>query len=135
MWSLNSTGIEITVLAYFEHVELSASDKHYIRAAEGWLDLDEPMEAVRELEEISFECRIHVEVLLLRCRLYLATHKAEYTFDIATTLTEQLPEIADAWFYLACASARLGQNEAAASALKHCFLAAERKGTEKAWQE
>jgi len=114
---------------------LSAIDQYHLNAAEGWLDLDEPVEAAKELEEISFASRVDVDVLLLRCRLYLAVHKAEYTFDIATTLTTQLPEIAEAWFYLACASSRLGHNDVAATALKKCFLAADRDDRAPEWQQ
>jgi len=116
-------------------MELSASEKHHLNAAEGWLDLDDPVEAARELDEIGLANVIHPHVLLLRCRLYLAIHKPEYTHDIAITLTEQSPEIPDAWFYLACACSTLGQNEGAASALKKCFLAAEQNGAEKNWQD
>ena len=116
-------------------MELSASDRHHLNAAEGWLDLDEPVEANKELEEIEFANRIHPEVLFLRCRMYLETHRAEYAYDIAATLTQQLPELAESWFYFACACARLGQNEATASALKKCFLAADRNDTQNEWQE
>jgi predicted Zn-dependent protease len=116
-------------------MELSASDKHHLNAAGGWLDLDEPVEANKELEEIGFANRTHLEVLFLRCRVYLATHRAEYAYDIATSLAEQLPELAESWFYLASACARLSQNEAAASALKKCFLAADRNDAQKEWQE
>jgi predicted Zn-dependent protease len=116
-------------------MELSPADQHHLNAAEGWLDLDDPVEAGRELDEIGLVNSIHPEVLLLRCRMYLAIHKPEYTHDIATTLTHQLPEIPHGWFYLACACARLGQNGIAASALKKCFLAAEPSGAEKDWQD
>jgi predicted Zn-dependent protease len=116
-------------------VSLSASEKHHLDAAEGWLDLDDPVEAGKELDQIGVPNSIHPQVLLRRCRVYLAIHRPEYTRAIATTLTEQLPESADAWFYLACACSRLGQNDVAASALKKCFLAAERTAAENDWQE
>ena len=115
-------------------MELSASKRHHLNAAEGWLDLDDPVEAAKELDEIGIANQTHPQVLVLRCRLYLATHRAEYAYDIATTLTDQLPEMADAWFYLACASARLGQKGTTAAALKQCFLVAGRDDTEVQWQ-
>jgi predicted Zn-dependent protease len=116
-------------------VEFSDSDQHYLRAAEGWLELNEPVEAAKELDQISLPFLIDPEVLLLRCRIYLAIHRPEYTFDIATTLTQQLPERAEAWFYLASACSRLGKQEDTAVALKRCFLAAGRTDEEKNWQE
>jgi predicted Zn-dependent protease len=114
---------------------LPASDQHHLNAAEGWLDLDEALEAGKELDCIAIENLSHPSVLLLRCRMYLAVHKAEYAYDIATTLTAELAEIPEAWFYLACASARLGQNETTASALKNCLLAASRQKREAEWQQ
>jgi predicted Zn-dependent protease len=116
-------------------MDLSPTDQHHLNAAEGWLDLDDPVEAGKELDEIGLASSLHPKVLLLRCRLYLAIHKPEYAHDIAITLTGQLPEIPDGWFYLACACSRLGQNEFAAAALKKCFLAAEPSGAEKDWQD
>ena len=122
-------------MIFSNQVQLSHSDSHHLNAAEGWLDLDAPIEAGVELEQIASVNMAHPAVLLLRCRLYLEIHKAEYTHAIATTLTDRFPELPDAWFYLACACSRLGQEEGATSALKKCFLAAARSGAEKDWQE
>jgi predicted Zn-dependent protease len=116
-------------------MDLSPTDEFHISAAEGWLDLDAPLEAGLELDQIRLENIAHPRVLLLRCRLYLATHRAEYTHTIATTLIDRLPDLPDAWFYLACACSRLGTQDAASLALKKCFLAAAKSGTENAWQE
>src|SRR5687767_5746438 len=101
---------------------MNPADQHRILAAEGWLDLDHPVEAAEESEASCTENRIHPVVLLLRCRIYLAVHKPDWTLAIATTLTNKLPELPDAWFYLACACARLNRNEEARSALKKCFV-------------
>jgi hypothetical protein len=51
-------------------------------------------------------------------------HKPDHTHVIAATLTEQLPEIPENWFYLACACARLNQYDEAGAVLKRCFIAA-----------
>jgi len=34
-------------------VTLSEADEHHMRAAEGWLDLDEPVQAAAELEKVD----------------------------------------------------------------------------------
>lgn len=116
-------------------MNLTQKDEHHIRASEGWLDLDHPLEATEELENVAPQHRAHPAVLLLRCRIYLAVHKPEHTHVIATTLTEQLPEMPENWFYLACACARLNQNDEARAALKQCFVAATKRNCEKEWQE
>jgi predicted Zn-dependent protease len=85
------------------------------------------MQAAKELEKIAPEDRSHPVVLLLRCRIYLAVHKPEHTHLIATTLTEQCPELPHFWYYLACACGRLNRNDDAEAALKQCFVAAAAK--------
>lgn len=121
--------------AILRPVELSESDRHHIRAAEGWLELDHALEANEELEQIAPENRSHPVVLFLRCRIYLELHRADYTHTIATTLTEQLPERPEGWFYLACACSRMGNQDDARAAVKKCFAAAVHAGTEKEWQQ
>jgi len=112
---------------------LSEADEHHMRAAEGWLDLDEAVQAAEELEKV--ELKSHPVVLFLRCRIYLETHRPEYTQTIATRLTESIPDSPDAWFYLACACSRLQQHDDARQALKRCFIAAARKDEEQKWQD
>ena len=50
--------------------------------------------------------------------------KPDHTLVIATNLTEELPDLPDGWFALACACARLNKNDNAESALKKCLVAA-----------
>lgn len=115
-------------------MNLTPQDEHYVRAAEGWLDLDEAMEASQELEAISIENRSHPAVLVQYCRLYLDTHRPDYTHFIATSLTEHSPELPDGWFYLACAHARLNRKKEALPALEKCFAAAALGKCEEEWR-
>ena len=39
-------------------MELSASDRHHLNAAEGWLDLDEPVEATTAAKGVRLSDRI-----------------------------------------------------------------------------
>lgn len=112
---------------------LSEADEQHMRAAEGWLDLDEPVQAAEELEKVEFQS--HPVVLLLRCRIYLETHRPEYTLTIATRLTENIPDWPDAWFYLACSLARLQKIEEARETLTRCFVEADKKGQEREWRD
>jgi len=45
-----------------------------------------------------------------------------------------MPESPDAWFYLACAAARLHRIDEASAALKECFGGAIKKCQEDEWQ-
>src|SRR5687767_5979120 len=104
-----------------------------MRAAEGWLDLDEPVHAAEELEKVEFQS--HPVVFLLRCRIYLESHRPEYTHTIATRLTEDIPDWPDAWFYLACSLARLQQPDEARKALTRCFVEAAKRNQEQKWRD
>jgi tetratricopeptide (TPR) repeat protein len=48
---------------------LRPPDSHYVRAAEGWIELGNPAEAAAELDRVSPESRLHPAVLHMRCRV------------------------------------------------------------------
>jgi hypothetical protein len=110
-------------------------DERHMRAAEGWLDLDDPAHAAEELEQTTAEFRSHPMMLLLCCRIYLATNRPDTAHLIAKTFTEYLPEVPDGWFYPACACARLNQSDEAGAALNRCFVAAAEQHRNREWQE
>jgi len=60
-------------------MSLPEKDEHHLHAAEGWLDLDDAVAADQEIEQIDPENRGHPAVLLVRCRIYLETHRPDYT--------------------------------------------------------
>jgi hypothetical protein len=49
---------------------LSDSDMHYLRAAQGWMELDH-LEADAELDNIESKYRIHPDVLEVRLAIYM----------------------------------------------------------------
>jgi predicted Zn-dependent protease len=104
-----------------------------MRAAEGWLDLDEAVQAAEELEKVEFKS--HPVVMLLRCRIYLETHRPDYTHTIATRPSKDIPGSPDAWFYLSCSLARLEKQEEARKTLARCFVEASRKNQEQKWRD
>jgi hypothetical protein len=48
---------------------LESSDLHYLRAAQGWTELGNALEAARELERITPEQWAHPEVLKVRAKI------------------------------------------------------------------
>ena len=63
-----------------------------IRRATGWLELNLPLEADEELEEVQPEMRSHPAVLKLRYNVYATAKKWEMALEIAGFLHEQLPD-------------------------------------------
>jgi hypothetical protein len=49
---------------------LSDSDMHHLRAAQGWVELGNHLEADTELEKIEDKYRIHPDVLEVRWGIY-----------------------------------------------------------------
>ena len=49
---------------------LPAADQHHLRAAEGWLELGNHLEATAELEEIAPTLRGQPQVLEVRWQIY-----------------------------------------------------------------
>jgi hypothetical protein len=76
-------------------------DAHYVAAAEGWLDLGDPEQALNELEQVRPSLRTHPEVLLLRWGLHARTRDWPPCLLIAHCLTERVPADARSWVALA----------------------------------
>jgi len=77
------------------------SDKFHIRAAEGWLELGNHLEANEELENITAAVRSHPEVLSLRFQIYSKAEKWDYAAEIAEAISKMLPENPYGPFHLA----------------------------------
>jgi len=81
--------------------ELSAPDLHHLRAAEGWLELGNQIEAFDELERISPQLRVHPDVLELRWQIYAKEKKWEACVDIARAIAKLAPSRPNGWIHLA----------------------------------
>ncbi len=92
---------------------LEPPDTHYLSAAEGWLMLDAPYEARRELRRISPENRRHIEVMELRWRIYAAVHKWRACLSLAQFLLDQEPESPFGWVHRSFALHEMGRTEEA----------------------
>lgn len=86
--------------------DLSVRDLHYLRAAEGWLELRDTMSANNELEEITAGARAHPIVLLKRYEIYSRAERWNMAAEVAEALTGMLPGEPSSWINLAYATRR-----------------------------
>ena len=94
---------------------LDISDIHHLRAAEGWFELGNEAEALRELEDITPAEKEHPAVLELRFMMLAKKSQWDACRDIAGRITKQLPNFAGGWLHLAYATRRAtGGSEQAA---------------------
>jgi tetratricopeptide (TPR) repeat protein len=77
-----------------------------LQRAQGWLELNLPLEANEELEEIQPAMRAHPEVLKLRYLVYDAAKKWDMALVIANFLNRELPD--DPWGGTHAATALFG---------------------------
>src|SRR5258706_13055014 len=77
----------------------SNSDVHHLRAAEGWVELGNHLEANEELEKITPELRAHPDVLALRWQIYAKAEKWNACLDIATAITKLAPDQPMGWIH------------------------------------
>jgi uncharacterized protein HemY len=86
--------------------ELSHADLIHIRAAEGWLELGDSLEANEELEKVAADKRGHPAVLQLRYLINQKSHRWAACVEIARTLTVLLSAKPQPWIWLADATSR-----------------------------
>jgi predicted Zn-dependent protease len=115
------------VIATLEVKPLEPPDSLYLRAAEGWLDLGNAVEARAEVERIRTRLRGHPDVLEVRWQICARTKHWECALGLARTITEQAPEQSNGWINFAFALHELQRTQ---EAWDHLFAVAERFPTE-----
>lgn len=85
---------------------LEPPDSIHLKAAEGWLELGNHLEANEELEKIAPELRVHPDVLEIRWHIYAKESKWEACIDIARAITEIEPERPFGWIHFAYSTRR-----------------------------
>ena len=80
---------------------LPAPEQHRLRAAEGWLELSNPREALAELESISPEWCGHSDVLNMRSQIARTAKEWETCFEVARKFSQSAPQDPRAWTSLA----------------------------------
>ena len=78
---------------------LDYPDRHFVRAAEGWLELGDSAEAARELRQLTKAAEKHPDVLELRWRLYALTHQWDAALAIARAVIITAPERPSGWIH------------------------------------
>ena len=73
----------------------------HLDAAEGWLELGNPVEANQELEKITPQLQAHPDVLQVRWNVYAKTGKWEACADIAQALCKLVSRYSVGFIHLA----------------------------------
>lgn len=89
-------------------------DARHLRAATGWLELGNDVEANEELEKISPAMRSHPDVLETRWKIYAKAEMWEAAAVVSEALTRVVPERAQSW-------------------LSHSYSLRRSKGVQAAW--
>jgi hypothetical protein len=79
---------------------LQHEDAHRVRAAEGWLELGDLVEATKELDSVTSVFRAHPDVLAVRYKIYAQTKDWVMCEQIARALTKVAPEHPSGWISL-----------------------------------
>ncbi|MEI8287917.1 MAG: tetratricopeptide repeat protein [Verrucomicrobiota bacterium] len=74
-------------------------DCHHWQAAEGWLELGNPVEAAAELEKIAPHLRDYHDVLQLRYELHARAKRWESALEIVSSLAQQFPTNPNNWIH------------------------------------
>ena len=86
--------------------QLEPPDIHHLRSAEGWLELDNMLEAEVELEKIAPQLREHPTALSVQDDIHAAAGKWEAAAEIARRLVELMPDQPHVGICLAYATRR-----------------------------
>jgi hypothetical protein len=76
---------------------LPHADALHVRAAQGWLDLNNSLEAAHELAKVAPEFRVHPDALEVQWKVLAASGKWESAFPVADAITKLAPERASGW--------------------------------------
>ncbi len=90
---------------------LADLDARHLRAAEGWLELGDHLEADAELAQITPKLRIHPDVLELRWEVYAARKRWVRCIDLANALIRAVPERSSGYVKLSRALHAMGETE------------------------
>jgi predicted Zn-dependent protease len=74
-------------------------DSMYLRAAQGWLELGNPVEALTELSQMSAATREHPAALEIRWQVAVKNRSWEEGLVLAETLCERAPKSPFGWVH------------------------------------
>ena len=96
---------------------LEPPDSHHLRAAQGWLELGNYLEAGEELERIAPPLRSHDDVIEVRWRVHAQARNWHACVEIAAAVIELDPGNSSAWIHRAYALHELKRTQEAYDSL------------------
>jgi len=78
---------------------LTTPDGHHLRAAQGWVELGNPLEAKEEVEQIAPQFHGHPDVLEVRWHLQAHAKKWVDCVDLANAVIKLDPERSEGWIH------------------------------------
>ena len=97
--------------------KLGVRDQRHLDSAIGWLGLGNWQEANEELDLITPEIRAHPEVLSVRWLVYSKAHKWELAFEVAQSLSQNVPDASFGFVHMAVALHEMKRTEEARNVL------------------
>lgn len=94
-------------------MELSESDLHCLRSAEGWLELGNTREAEAELNKLAPSFQQHPAALELRWQIHAGAKRWEACVEFARAMTKVAPKTVLGWIHLSYALHELKRTEEA----------------------
>jgi predicted Zn-dependent protease len=80
---------------------LEPPDSLHLKAADGWLELGNEVEANEELERIAPALRVHPIVLEMRWKVCAKSEKWDLAAEAARSMTAILPDVSWGWIHWA----------------------------------
>jgi Flp pilus assembly protein TadD len=78
---------------------LEPPDSHYLTAAEGWLELGNPTEALAELDRVAAEWNAHPAVLEMNWQINAHVRQWQTCLELAARLVQLNPELPSGWIH------------------------------------
>ena len=78
---------------------LEFPDQHYVRAADGWMDLGDATEAARELTRVSRAGQRQPDTLEVQWRVYAQREEWQGALRVAMAVVSVAPERASGWIH------------------------------------
>jgi tetratricopeptide (TPR) repeat protein len=97
---------------------LRPPDSHHLKAAQGWIELGDHIEADAELDNITPELRMHPDALKLRWQIYANAEKWDMCADLGSLLVTLAPERVSSWLHRSQALHRLKRTQEASDQLQ-----------------
>jgi predicted Zn-dependent protease len=79
--------------------KLGPPETHFLKAAQGWLELGSPDDADEELRQLPQAIQARPEVLELRWQIYARQKRWDYALAVSRALIKSLPSRATGWVH------------------------------------